>query len=241
MRTLAILMLATVAACSPGHDTGDAVQAAGTGTTRTYSVADFTGIDLTGSDDVDVRVGTGFSVRAEGPSAELDKLLIERDGDRLRIGRRQQALISWNSNKDAVKVYVTLPRLAAARLTGSGTVAVDRIEGARFVAEVTGSGDLDIAALTSDTAEVTVRGSGDIHAAGAVRQLTVSVTGSGGLDGAGLRARKADVSVKGSGDVRAAVSDEAGVDLMGSGDVDLGAAARCRIEKRGSGEVRCGR
>ncbi|MGR6329518.1 head GIN domain-containing protein [Sphingomonas sp. XXL09] len=240
MRTIAILMLAgALAGCSKDRHGGDEVAASGGGTTRTYTVTDFSGIDLAGADDVDVRVGTGFSVRAEGPAQELDSLRIVRDGDTLRIDRHERALISWG-NKGA-KVFVTMPRLTAATLSGSGTMTVDRIEGGSFTADIKGSGDLDIAALTSNRAEVDIRGSGDVHAAGAVQQLTVSVAGSGAFDAAGLKAQRADVALRGSGDVRAAVTGEARVTMSGSGDVDLGAAARCQVDKKGSGEVRCGR
>lgn len=242
MRTIAILMLAgMLGGCSGGDGKGDEVRAAGGGTARTYPVSDFSGVTLAGGDDVDVRVGTGFSVRAEGPGDELDKLRIARDGDSLRIDRKDRALISWHSARDAVKVYVTMPRLAAVTLSGSGTMAVDRVEGAKFAAELSGSGDLNIAALNSDTADLSVAGSGDIHAAGAIERLEATVRGSGGLDAAGLRAKRAEISLAGSGDVRANVSDEAKVELRGSGDVDLGATARCTIDKKGSGEVRCGR
>ena len=70
-----LLTAAPLAACSvDGDDGGPGASAAGTGTARTFAVAGFTGVALRGSDDVDVRVGPAFSVRAEGPSAELDKL-----------------------------------------------------------------------------------------------------------------------------------------------------------------------
>ena len=47
---------------------GPGVAATGSGASRSFAVTDFTGVDLRGSDDVDVRVGGAFSVRAEGPS-----------------------------------------------------------------------------------------------------------------------------------------------------------------------------
>jgi hypothetical protein len=236
---IAILAAGSLAACSAGGDDGPGVAPTGSGTTRNYAVDAFSRIDLRGSDDVDVRAGTAFSVRAEGPSDDLDALRIVKDGDTLKIGRKRKTF-GWGRG-DAVKVYVTLPRLAGAAIAGSGTMTVDRVEGGSFEAEIAGSGDLNIAALASDRADVSIAGSGTVRAGGTVGRLEVDVAGSGSFDAAGLRVERAEVSVAGSGDVRAAVSGEAKVDLLGSGDVDLGAAARCKVSKTGSGSVRCGR
>ncbi len=246
MRNEAIVMLAggmlaagMLGACSIGSDDGPGISPTGGGTTRTYAADGFARITLSSSDDVDVRAGTAFSVRAEGPSDQLDQLRIAKDGDTLEIGRQRKAF-SWGSHP-TVKVYVTLPRLTDASIAGSGTMAVDRIEGGRFDANIAGSGDLNVAALTSDEVGVSIAGSGNVRAGGAVKRLEVNVAGSGSLDAAGLRAERATVSIAGSGDVRAAVRGEAKVDLMGSGDVDLGAEAMCKVSKMGSGSVRCGR
>lgn len=234
---------AVLSGCSGGRDAGPGVAANGNGPVRSYAVADFTGIVLQGNTDVDVRVGAGFSVRAEGPAGDLDTLRIGRDGSMLEISRKRAGLFSWGwgNDHDAVKVYVTLPRLREVVVAGSGTIAVDRVEGASFEASTAGSGDLNIATLAVDAAEVSVAGSGTVRAGGSAKRLEVNIAGSGSLDAAGLRVERARVSVAGSGDVRAAVSGDANVDLIGSGDVDLGAQARCRVSKIGSGSVRCGR
>jgi hypothetical protein len=241
MRRVAIMMLgaAALSACSFNTDDGPGITATGSGTTRIFAAEGFSKIALAGSDDVDVRAGTAFSVRAEGPAEELDALRIDKRDDMLTIGRKNR-MFGWG-NRGKVKVYVTLPRLAEASIAGSGTMTVDRVEGGQFQANIAGSGDLNVAALAVDQAEVLIAGSGDVRAGGAARRLTVSIAGSGSLDAAGLRVAEAEVSVAGSGDVRAAVSGTANVDLMGSGDVDLGATATCKVSKMGSGSVRCGR
>lgn len=241
MRRFAFLALLPLAACS-GHIDGDTgLAASGTGTTRSYQAADFAAVELRGSDDVDVRTGTGFSVRAEGPSAELDKLRIVKEGDTLRIGRINASGFHWGGHRgEGVKVFVTMPRLAEASIAGSGDMTVDRVEGQRFSGSSAGSGGLSVAAVAVESADLSIAGSGDMRLAGTARQLSVDIAGSGGVDAAGLKAQGAKVSVAGSGGVRADVTGAAEVSVMGSGDVDLGAGARCTTAKMGSGEVRCG-
>ena len=240
MNWLAITILTGLAACSIDGDDRDAPGVAGSGTesVRTFQIADFTAIDLRGSDDVDVRVGTGFSVRAEGPASDLDRLRIAKDGSTLTVGRVNGNGMNWGKS-GKVTVYVTLPRLAGAGVAGSGTMSVDRVEGGRFSASVAGSGSLAIAAMTVDDAAFSIAGSGDAKVAGATRALRADVAGSGSLSGAALTATQATVSMAGSGDVRAAVNGPATITMMGSGDVDLGRNAICSVTKMGSGSVRC--
>ncbi|WP_242138127.1 MULTISPECIES: head GIN domain-containing protein [unclassified Sphingomonas] len=231
----ALSLTLPVAACSSNASAGDRVA----GTTQSFQIANFSGVALQGSDDVDVRVGTGFSVRAEGPAAELAQLRIVRDGDTLRIDRKPRTGFGWTSSR-GVKVFVTMPRIIAAEVRGSGDMAIDRVEGSRFAAAAVGSGNLRIAAITTGQATLAARGSGDLTAAGAVDQLTAAVTGSGAINAPGLKARSAVVALRGSGDLRATVTGTATVALSGSGDIDLGRQARCTISKSGSGDVRCG-
>ena len=101
-----------LAACSFGGDSdaSPGVAGQGSGNARTFAVADFDAIDLRGADDVDVRVGSGFSVRAEGDSEVLDRLRITRDGQSLRIDRKPES--GWRWGGGTAKVLVTMPRIA---------------------------------------------------------------------------------------------------------------------------------
>ncbi|MGI4731894.1 MAG: head GIN domain-containing protein [Janthinobacterium lividum] len=233
---LFVALLLPLAACSRA-DAGAGAPATGSGPSRHYAVADFTAVAATGSDDVDVRTGGGFSVRAEGDPAVLDHLRIRRDGDTLRIGRES----GWHPTASgSAKVFVTMPRIAEADVTGSGSIVVDKVAGGSFKGNTTGSGDLTIHGLTVDKLALSIAGSGDMALTGRARSLDVAIAGSGSIDGAGLVAGSGNVNIAGSGGVRARVEGSANVAMMGSGDVDLGGRARCTISKMGSGTVTCG-
>lgn len=236
-----VLAALPLAACGAmGSVSGDKVSASGGGSSRTFQVSDFTGVELAGFDDVDIRVGPAFSVRADGASEELDKLDIRKDGSTLRVGRQKRDGMGWGRDGKGVTVHITMPALAYASLAGSGNLAVDAVSGGDFRGELAGSGDLKVGRLTGDAAKFDIAGSGGISAAGQVKSLSVSIAGSGDVDARGLRASTADISIAGSGNVTADVAGPATIDLMGSGDVDLGKGAQCRTNKMGSGEVRCG-
>lgn len=237
MRTLIMVAMLPLAACSTGdHE----VAATGKGSTRAFAVTDFTKVALKGSDDVEIKTGGAFAVHAEGPSAVLDKLLIERDGDILKIGRKSSTGFNWGGHEGA-RVFVTMPQLALVKLTGSGDMSIDHVDGDRFDAAGTGSGSIRVASLTVREAAFSVTGSGDISAAGKAGKLDLAVAGSGDIDAGGLSADAAAASITGSGSIRANVAGPASVSILGSGDADLGSNAVCSTSKLGSGEVRCGK
>ena len=234
MRPIAYALLATLAACSIGS--GDGVAAQGSGTQRSFPIDGFEKVELAGSDDVVVRVGPAFSVRAEGPAEVLDRLRIEKDGDTLEVGRKRDS----GYVRGKARVLVTMPRIVGAAVAGSGNMQVDRAGGAKFDGSLAGSGNLQIGQLRADEVEFSVAGSGTARVAGAAKKLEVNIAGSGSIDAPQLTANEAEVSIAGSGNVRATVNGRAEVNMMGSGDVDLGARASCKVSKMGSGSVRCG-
>ena len=243
MRTVMMIAAALpLMACGAVASTGSGEPAAGTGTTRAFSTKDFDTIELSGADDVAVTIGAGFSIRAEGPTEELDKLELVKDRGTLKIGRQRNSVgWNWSEGGKGVKVYVTLPRLAAAAIAGSGDMSIDRIDGGDFSGAVAGSGDLTIGALKVGVAKLSIAGSGDISASGTAQAIDVSIAGSGNVAAPRLKAAKADVSIAGSGDVEADVNGDASVSIVGSGSAMLGANARCKVSKMGSGDVRCGK
>ncbi|WOF42068.1 DUF2807 domain-containing protein [Sphingopyxis indica] len=240
--TMAILplVLASAAGCS-GKDNSGATRPAdmGPATTKAYALDGFTGVEMAGPYDVTIRHGDAFSIQAKGPQAELDQLEIERDGATLSIGRKRS---SWSfGDHDEVSIAITMPKVEKLKLTGSGSIDADSVEGDAAEAAVTGSGDLKIAKLTAASAKLTMSGSGDLEVSGGkIGSGDVGVTGSGDIDAGGLVADTLDVSVTGSGNVEAQAIRTADVRVLGSGDVKIGGGASCSTSKTGSGDIVCG-
>jgi hypothetical protein len=239
MNRYMLLALLPLAACS-GTARSEGTPPSGTGGNRSFAVDGFTGVDAAGPDDVDVRVGSGFSVRAEGDPKVLDKLEIVKEGDTLMVRRKNRSGFSWGGNGDrGAKIYITMPRMTAASTTGSGDMSIDHVEGEKFQASATGNGDLKIASLNVQAIDLSVTGSGSVGTAGTAKTGSFSVTGSGDITAPKLSLGQASVSVMGSGGVTAAVNGAANVNVMGSGDVTLTGGAKCTTSKMGSGEVSC--
>jgi len=238
MRPYLLLALVPLAACSgPG---GAKTAASGVNGSKTFAVDGFSAVEATGPDDVDVRVGSGFSIRAEGDTGIMARLEIIRNGDTLEIKRKSNSGFSWGGgDRGHLKIYVTMPRITAASATGSGDMAIDHVEGDAFKVEATGSGDLAIASMNVQRADFSLTGSGNVTTGGSAKAGSFSIQGSGDIDAAKLTLAQADVSVMGSGSVSAVVAGPAKVNVMGSGDVTLTGGAKCTTSKMGSGSVSC--
>lgn len=258
MRTLLIgLPLLMLTAC--GLNQSERVQLSGRSEQRPVVVAAFDKVELKGPDRVVVRVGAAQSVSIEGDSAVLALMDVAVENDKLVV-KRNTRNTNVSGDKERATVTVTVPRLAAAAVGGSGDMTVDRVGGGDFAAAVGGSGDLRIGQAQAGKIEAAVGGSGDlkfdrveatsvemaiggsgtIEVAGRARSVEATIAGSGDIEAAGLLTRTAGVSIAGSGNAAVNASESARVSIAGSGDVTVSGGARCETSKIGSGSVRCG-
>jgi hypothetical protein len=244
MRILLIASFLPLMACHASWDHeggGKVAQSSGTPASRTYDATGFTGVDLRGPDDIQIRTAANFSVRADGDSKILDQLEVRVVNGELRIGRKDgEHGWLWGNHGDdkGVKIYVTLPHLNSASLAGSGNLDADRGEG-DFKAAVAGSGDLSVASVQGGAVDLDIAGSGNLKVAGTANSFKASIAGSGDIDAKGLSATSAKVSIAGSGNVRGTVSGDVDVALIGSGDAEITGGAKCKVSSMGAGEARC--
>ncbi|MBB3983053.1 hypothetical protein GGR44_002733 [Sphingobium fontiphilum] len=235
IRSFPLVALMLVVACSSGRETEEHGGAA----PKNWSgLRDFDRIDLTGPDDVAVRQGRDFAVRAEGDPAAISQLEIRVVDGVLKIGREPRWNLGWSSDKGAT-IHVTMPAISGASLTGSGDLKVDRVDGKAMKAALTGSGNLTLGAVAVDLLQAELTGSGDIYAQGGAKSVEVSITGSGDFDGDALKAGGGKVEIMGSGNSRFASDGAVAISILGSGDANVKGKARCKADIMGSGEAHC--
>ena len=254
---MAALLPVMLAAC--GGAQAERVQLSGRSEQRPVAVAAFDKVELKGPDRVVVRVGGAQSVVMAGDSAVLAEMEVAVEDGRLIVKRRGR---SWSvsGSKEKIIVTVTVPRLAAAAVGGSGEMTVDRVGGGDFKAAVGGSGDLRIGQVQAGTLEAAVGGSGDlrfdqvaadsvkmaiggsgtIEAAGRARTVEAAIGGSGDIRASRLESENAEVAIAGSGTANVHARTLAKIAIAGSGDAEVSGPARCETSKIGSGSARCG-
>lgn len=226
--------------------------------TRMASPGEFNRIAVAGPFVVTVRTGHDTAISLSGPRTMLDDTeLVVRDG---QLIIRWQEGASWSRNGDhGVDIDISVPALGEAMMAGAGSIAIDRIGGDSFAAQLlssgditietlsagkvqaqlAGSGSLAIARIDAASVEVVSAGSGGMTAKGRAGKATLRLAGAGSFDNPAFVADHATIISGGSARIRAEVRTSANIQAAGSGVITLTGGAKCTISKLGSGEVNC--
>jgi len=193
----AVLLAAPAAfAHDEGHDKGPKVE-------KSYDYTGFDRIHIEGVYNVDIRVGSAFSIETSGTEKRMKRAKVTLDGDTLVLGLNESARgKSWRGKNKGIRAVITLPELYEVSLKGVGSVEARDINADRF--------------------EASLEGVGSIELSGTCGRLDASVEGVGSLEADDLECKDVDVSVEGMGsaEVYASVSVDADIEGMGSIDVD---------------------
>ena len=211
-----------------------AIQGSGTITTETRDVADFTGLLLKCSADVDVVIGPSTPL-AITTDDNLHELVTTEVVDKvLQVEVRKSC-----ATRHGIQIRASIPDLNNVVILGSGDVTAGDInnEGLAITvagsgnatikgrtgqlrAKIQGSGDIRIDALANDRAQVDLQGSGDISMLGGTGPMDITVLGSGSAVARNLTNSDLTVSIRGSGSVTLdGTVQRLQAEIMGSGDL----------------------
>jgi len=235
------------------------VTGSGTLATETRNLSGFTSVTLAGIGNVYLTQGAAESVRIEAEDNLIPYFDASVQGSTLKIGLKEQYMgISLQPTRP-VKFYVTLPKLEAVTLAGSGNIFAGKVQAGAFGISLLGSGNISADALTATNLDMHLSGSGNINlGAVSASQVTASIAGSGDIQVDALTAAKVtsktagsgnitlggkvteqSAEILGSGDYQAGglKSDTATVQVTGSGDSQVSASSTLNVTILGSGDV----
>lgn len=178
---------------------------------------EFDAVELQGPPNVTIKV----DAQVERPTVVVttDDNLLQHVTTTVENGALVIDIEEEISPTKGIKVEITMPRLSAVRLLGSGDVDASGIEAEAFKASVTGSGNVKLM--------------------GKAASAELAVTGSGDLRAEGLSVATAKARVTGSGDLSLSASDSADAKVTGSGDIVVhGSPKQLSKSVTGSGDVR---
>ena len=212
----AAALLPVVAAWLLGCN-GGAPRVRGSGVVQTEQrdATGFSEIRLSGSGEVDVRHADTQSVTVEAEDNILPLLETRvRDGT-LSLGARPNVNISPTR---PIRYQITVKRLTAIGVSGSGRFVVEGLDTPRLSAEISGSGSATFSGRADDV------------------RLTIS--GSGEYDAARLTSKTARVEISGSGSATVNATDRVEANVIGSGSVRYIGNPSVDQRVSGSGSVR---
>lgn len=210
----AVLFLAAVvvALLVRGGSSSSGVQGSGVASTQSRVLAAFSSLDLAGSDNVSVVVGGRQSV-----VVHADSNLMRYVTTRVVAGTLVIGTTGSFTTRSPMSVEVSVPSLAAVRLSGSGQISVTGIDAPRLT--------------------VTLPGSGALYAGGTVTRLDVTLSGSGLAQLDSLVARDVHAVVAGSGLIRVTATASLNAAVPGSGAIIYSGNPQVISSVTGSGAV----
>ena len=234
--TIILLVALLVSGCGFQMVTGS-----GNVTTETRSVSGFTSVTLAGIGNVYLTQGDTEAVRLEAEDNLIPYFETVVEGTTLKIGIKDQYMgISLRPTRP-VKFYVTLPKIEAVTLAGSGNISAGTLKTEAFAISLLGSGDISAGSLSSTQLDIRVGGSGNVELGTvAASTVTASIAGSGDIRMDALTAQKISSKTAGSGTLTVAgkVSDQS-AEVLGSGDYLAGALKSNTAVVRVTGSGTC--
>lgn len=228
MRTFPCLLAALAALPAPAS-----------AATRNFGITGFDRVRIEGPYIVRLTNGVAPFARASGDQRALDRLSVEVRGSTLVVGVSQS---SWGgypgtSPNGTVEIDIGTHELSAAWLTGSGSLAINRISGLKFDLSVQGSSGANIGTVEVDQLSLNLGGTANAKLAGKVGTLTAIARGMTSLDASALKVKDATIGVDGAATVSADILDAVTVDGMGPATITLTGGPACTLRLKGSAIV----
>jgi hypothetical protein len=163
---------------------------------ETRNVPEFRAIDLAGTLDVEVTIGTPASVVVTGEAELLNRISTTVKNGTLVLDDKFEDHHPRNSHLSA---RVTVPDLTSVTLSGTGQLRVSGVANTSLAINLSGTGSLAITGST-DALRVKLNGTGDIKAKNlTAKDATISLSGTGS---ATLYANQSiDAKVSGTGSI----------------------------------------
>lgn len=196
--------------------TKERLEANGNRTTEVRMPREFRKVLSSGANNIHITYGQEYQVELRGSSNLLPHFKTEVFNGTLKLGYERV-----NVQNDDIEVYVTMPFMEGATLSGSGKVNI--------------SGNFDYQSIF----DVRISGSGDVVVEDefVAREVNVTVSGSGDADLSKVHSTSADVKISGSGSVRVDPADRLKVKISGSGNVYYYGNPEIDSSISGSGEI----
>lgn len=206
--------------------------------TRSYSVTSFDRIRVDGPFKVKLTTGVAPFASASGSPAAIDGVSVDVQGRTLIVRANRS---SWGgypgTSNEPVEIKVGTHDLSAAWVNGAGGLAIDRVKGLAFDANLQGAGALVISSAEVDKLTIGLSGAGSARIAGKALAMTAIVRGTSTLDASGFTVKDAKVGAEGPATLLVNIGNSAQVTATGLAAVTVAGNPSCTVKLSGSATV----
>jgi len=198
------------------------------------NVGSFDAIRVSQAITVYLKPGNNEKVRVEADGLDVDDVLTEVSGSRLKI-----YLKKGNYNNTSVKVYVTFKSLSEITASSASGVFSDGIiKGNDLELSVSSAADIEVD-IDVNRVDVSASSSGDVEITGSAKSLDISVSSAGGVDAYDLDAEVVKVRASSAGGAKVSASKEIDARASSGGSIRYkGNPDRSQTDSSSGGSVR---
>ena len=211
-----------------------------TAQTETRELGSFNKVESSGFFDVELTKGNNEAAKIEATNYDLDKLIMEVEGNTLKIYQDKFYRTKWGAK---VKIYITYKQLEGVKNSGSGNLlCTSEITGTDAVIQSSGSGHIKVEGLIkANKVKAKNSGSGNIFLKQVEAQsLSMDKSGSGNFGVASGNVVKQELSSSGSGNITVdgLASNDCEIRMSGSGSASISVSQNLTARISGSGSIR---
>jgi len=208
---LAIISIFMLSSCTKNRLTAN-----GDRISETRSLNEFYNVQVSGANPVHISYGNEYKVLLKGSSNLISYFKTTVEGKNLKLSYKNA-----NVNHDDIEVYITMPLIKGASISGSGNL------------------DIDGSFAAIDEFGISINGSGDVSVNNELKinELDVAISGSGKVFFQKAIAKVADIDISGSGDVHLQVTNYLNARISGSGEVYYRGNPQLDTRISGSGKL----
>jgi hypothetical protein len=199
------------------------------------SIENVSKIKLAGSYEVEITQGSSPALRIETDENIIPLIKTETSEGWLSIKTKKNIRISTTNQ---IKVYLTVTKLEAVHVAGSGNIMGKGkfTKGDKLSVKIAGSGSVTLDVNTPEV-KTDISGSGSVYLNGETRKQEVDIAGSGDYVAEQLKSESAKIDIAGSGDVKIFADDQINIHIAGSGNVYYKGKASVNQKILGGGKI----
>ena len=179
---------------------------------RTYAVADFDRIYLSGAGTVRLSQDGESTVKAKGSTHTLDQLIVDASDGTLFIE-------SHDGDPDDLILYLSVGELRELVSNGGSIVLADSLKVGDLTLEGKGAGSFRIQHLEADKLQVSGYGATEFLLSGRVNRHVIDLAGSGDYHAGNLVSKSIEASVSGVANVSLSVVELLDIHISGAAHV----------------------
>jgi hypothetical protein len=205
---------------------------------KTVPVSNFNAVSVSSGIDLYLKQGSSETLKFVGDQELLGKVMVEKDGDGIRIRYKDNS--SWSNlfNNKSLKVYVTCRNLTSVSASGGSDVYTERpLKTGKLNLHASGGSDLKMDVSCTDV-EIQASGGSDVYLKGKAVNMALHTSGGSDVNAFDFNVDNARVEASGGSDANIYVNKALEANASGGSDVHYkGNASYRKTSSSKSGSV----